>query len=75
MYNLNVSKSVNTYYTRPGDILTYLINYTLSGNARTDIKLVDLLPAGLDFISATSTYIYDSITRLLTWSNLSLPTN
>jgi uncharacterized repeat protein (TIGR01451 family) len=75
VYNLSVSKSVNTYYTKPGDTLTYLINYVLSGNARNDIKLVDILPLWLDFVSATSKYLYNSLTRMITWSNLSLPTN
>ena len=54
IFDLRISKTANTYYTRPGDTVTYTINYALSGNARNDIVVNDVLPAGLTFATASN---------------------
>lgn len=54
IFDLRISKTANTYYTRPGDTITYTINYALSGNARSDIVINDVLPAEITFVSASN---------------------
>ena len=72
VYNLSVVKTADKYYTKSWDVITYNLRYSLSGDARSDIKLVDILPNNLTYISNDHSGIYDSITHTITRSDLSL---
>ncbi len=67
-HRLNVSKSVSNNMVQAGEVLTYTIKYTISGNeAATDLTLVDTLPQSTTFQSCMGlTCVYT--TGLTSWS-------
>ena len=73
LYDLSIIKSNDRYYTKSWEIINYKLNYILSGNARTDIKVVDVLPANLWFVSADNGWSYNASEHKIVWNNLSLP--
>jgi uncharacterized repeat protein (TIGR01451 family) len=46
------SKTVNTAFANPGDVLTYTLTLSNSGQTSTSFTLTDTLPGGLGLISA-----------------------
>jgi extracellular elastinolytic metalloproteinase len=52
-----------------GANLTYTFKYTNAGpNASSNAKLTDVLPAGVDFVSATASGSYNATTRTVSWN-------
>ncbi|MFF2623727.1 hypothetical protein [Oerskovia jenensis] len=67
--------------TRPDENYTWSIGYTFTGPDRTDphgalayqdVTLVDTLPAGAQFVSASNGGAYDPVARTVTWHYNSL---
>ena len=75
LFDLSIFKTSDSYYTKSWNYINYYLKYILSGLARSDIRVIDVLPTNLQFVSGSNGAIYDPITNLVTWSNLSLPTN
>jgi uncharacterized repeat protein (TIGR01451 family) len=68
-YTLNVEKLDNPDPVAKGAQLTYTINWSVSGNEPANgLKIVDILPFGLSFVSASNGGTYDATTRTVTWS-------
>lgn len=52
-----------------GSNITYSMSYTNAGPAASsNAKITDVLPAGLQFVSATGGGVYNSATRTVTWN-------
>jgi uncharacterized repeat protein (TIGR01451 family) len=52
-----------------GDDLTYTVDWSLTGNAFAyDLTIVDTLPAGVSFVSASDGGVYNSSANTVTWS-------
>lgn len=68
------SISANEMPVTVGDSLTYTIRYTNPSKEEVKIaKIIDKLPAGVDFISADMEGVYDEATHTVTW--FAIPTN
>ena len=52
----------------PGDYITYTITYDANGHSVSDVNIVDYLPSGVDFNSASDGGDYDSNSHTVTWS-------
>ena len=74
--DLAVSKTVNNANPNVGDTITYTVTVTDNGpNNATGVKVQDLLPAGLTFVSATASEgSYDSGTGIWNVGNVNLAT-
>jgi uncharacterized repeat protein (TIGR01451 family) len=58
----------------PGGLITYEITYNNAGPASSvGAKIVDALPAGVSFVSATGGGTYDAATRKVTWNLGTVP--
>jgi uncharacterized repeat protein (TIGR01451 family) len=70
--DLGLTKSVSNASPNVGDTITYTVNLTNNGpNTATGVTVADLLPAGLGFLSAsTTTGSYDNATGLWTVGTL-----
>ncbi len=66
---LYLSKSVSPSSASAGSTVTYTLDYANTGNGTaTNVQIVDALPEGLEFMSATGNAAYDGTTGLLIWS-------
>ena len=71
LYNpeLKVAKTDGVTDAKPGDTLTYKIDYENYGYGAADnIKIVDKLPDFVSYVSATDGGVYDSATHTVTWN-------
>jgi uncharacterized repeat protein (TIGR01451 family) len=64
----------NVEVTRPGRTITYVLTDELVGDSVDNVRLVDVLPAGLAYVAGSATDTvglrfdgYDAPTRTLTW--------
>jgi uncharacterized repeat protein (TIGR01451 family) len=59
--DLQIAKSVDRQTASPGEILTYTISYKNNGRFwAKDVEIVDNLPAGLTFISASDGGVFEN---------------
>lgn len=66
---LTISKTASTYNAQPNDAVTYTITYANDSPVNTTgVTITDPLPAGLDFVAASSGGTYNSGTRTITWN-------
>lgn len=56
-----------------GDLITYDITYANYEETDATIVIVDRLPTGVDFVSATSGSVYDSFSHTVTWTMVNVP--
>ena len=71
LYNpeLKVTKTDGVTDAKPGDTLSYTINYENYGYGPAEnAKIVDKLPDNVSYVSATNGGIYDSATHTVTWN-------
>jgi uncharacterized repeat protein (TIGR01451 family) len=67
--SLRIAKTASVSAASPGDPITYTIAYTNDSAANaTSAVITDVLPEGLDFVSASDGGSYDTNTRTVTWS-------
>lgn len=65
---LAISKTAAPDPVDAGSNLTYTVNWAVTGNEPADdATIVDTLPAGVVFVSASDSGVYDSVTRTVTW--------
>ncbi len=65
---LNIEKLASPEPVDAGSNLTYTINWAVTGNEPAkDAKVVDTLPAGVVFVSASNGGVIDAATRTITW--------
>jgi uncharacterized repeat protein (TIGR01451 family) len=59
----------------PGDVLTYTINLHNSGTLGATVNVTDVVPPELSYVagSATGSGVYNSGTKTISWSALSVP--
>jgi uncharacterized repeat protein (TIGR01451 family) len=68
--DISAEKSASNNSPIVGDAVTFEIEVTnaaTSNAVATGVTLVDVLPEGLTFVSASDTGIYDASTRTITW--------
>ncbi len=73
--NLTITKTDNTtnHKANVGDQITFTITTHNNGpDNATNIIITDVLPTGLDFVSASDSGTYDPITRTITWTSFNL---
>jgi uncharacterized repeat protein (TIGR01451 family) len=64
-----ISKSDNPDPVEKGELLTYTIDWAVTGNEPAPNTIIsDPLPFGVQFVSASHGGVYDPATRLITWS-------
>lgn len=56
-----------------GDQITYDITYANYDETAATVVITDVLPAGVDFVSATSGSLYDIATHTVTWTLTGVP--
>ena len=67
--DLTVSKSSDKTTVQRGDWVTFAVNVTNEGpNATTGVEIIDALPDGLNFVSASAGGTYDPATRTVVWA-------
>lgn len=65
---LTIAKAASAGSVSPGDEVTYTITYgNDSAVSVTGAQIVDALPLGLSFVSASNGGVYNSATRTITW--------
>lgn len=70
---LSMAKGVDENTPLIGETITYTISVINVGNTQaTNVNVTDILPAGLNFVSATGGGSYDSTTRTISWLGLTL---
>jgi len=75
-WTLTLSKVASASYVRAGDTLVYSI--TVGNTSSPDavgVVLTDTVPVSTTFVSADGGGVYDSLSRVVTWSNLTVPAN
>ena len=66
---LTLSKSASLSTAAPGDPVTYTITYSNDSPVNvTNAVITDVLPAGLDYVSASNGGSYAAGTRTITWN-------
>jgi len=67
--DMAVSVASSTDQVRLGDVFTYTLDVTDIGyrNA-TGVTVTDVIPVGVDFVSASDGGVYDAATRTITWT-------
>jgi uncharacterized repeat protein (TIGR01451 family) len=66
---LRITKTDGLATAKPGDTLTYTINYENYGSApANDTTIVDTLPPRVSFVSATNGGTYNPATHTVTWN-------
>jgi uncharacterized repeat protein (TIGR01451 family) len=67
--SLSILKSASVSSANPGDAVAYTITYANDSPVSvTNAVITDVLPAGLDFVSATGGGTYNAGTRTVTWT-------
>ena len=67
--SLTILKSASVASANPGDPVAYTITYANDSAVNvTNAVITDVLPVGLDFVSATAGGIYSAGTRTVTWT-------
>jgi len=67
--DLNITKTANVTTANVGDLVQYTITAHNNGpDDATGLEIVDILPTGLDFVSASDGGIYDALSRTITWT-------
>ncbi|HXG55199.1 MAG TPA: tandem-95 repeat protein [Vicinamibacterales bacterium] len=73
---LTISKAASVASANPGDTVTYTISYANDSPVNvTNAVITDVLPTGLDFVSASGGGTYNAGTRTVTWSVGALQSN
>jgi len=75
MAEIILTKTDNTtnHEANVGDLVTFTITtYNNGPSNATNIVVTDVLPVGLDFISASDGGTYDALSRTITWSAFNL---
>ncbi len=68
-HELVIEKLANPEPVDAGSDLTYTVNWAVTGNEPAkDAKMVDTLPALVEFVSATGGGAYDAATHTVTWN-------
>lgn len=66
---LVLEKTVDSNPVAAGATLTYTIRYENTGNAAaTGVTIIDTLPAGVVFQSASASGVYSAVARTVTWN-------
>lgn len=66
---LRIAKTDGVDTAAPGDTLTYTLNYENYGaSPSNDVKIVDTLPTGVTFVSASNSGAYNAAANTVTWS-------
>jgi uncharacterized repeat protein (TIGR01451 family) len=68
-------KTASRYVVSSGDTLTYTIRLHNSGTTTATATVTDTVPAKMNYVagSATGGGVYDSATKTLSWSNVTVP--
>lgn len=73
MVSVDITDNTVNHQADVGDNVTYTITVHNAGpDNATNVVLTSVLPAGLDFVSASDGGIYDSLTRTITWAAFNL---
>lgn len=75
MANITLNKTDNTTNHRAnvGDLVNFTITAHNNGPSNaTNVVITDVLPIGLDFVSASDGGLYDDATRTITWAAFNL---
>lgn len=68
-FDLSIIKDDGVVQTSPGSSLTYTLTIRNDGNQDVSgVTVVDTLPAGVTFVSASNDGVYDDSTRQITWT-------
>ncbi len=71
---LRIAKTDGVDTAKPGDTLTYTLNYENYGaSPSSDTTIVDELPAGVSFVGASNGGAYDAGTRTVKWNLGTVP--
>ena len=71
--DLTVSKSPSEEYPIVGEEFSYTITVTNPNSDEIKVKITDVLNEKLDFVAAGDGGTYDSATRTVTWTNVTVP--
>ena len=71
--DLTVSKSPSEEYPVVGEEFSYTITVTNPNSDEVKVKITDVLNEKLDFVAAGDGGTYDSATRTVTWTNVTVP--
>ena len=71
--DLTVSKSPSEEYPIVGKEFSYTITVTNPNSDEIKVKIIDVLNEKLDFVAAGDGGTYDSATRTVTWTNVTVP--
>ena len=74
-YDLSITKLASTWVVLSGDIVNYTLLYSLSGEARGDIQIEDVLPNNLILLTTGTTSWYTTSWNIIIWSGLSVASN
>ena len=68
-------KRASEYHVESGEPFTYTIQLVNTGGAAATVSVVDPVPAALNFVTGTATMsgTYDSATRQMLWSGVTVP--
>ncbi len=58
----------DTKEVKAGDEITYEISYKNNNATKADVVITDVLDAGVDFVSASDSGVYDSTAKKVTWT-------
>ena len=73
MVSVDITDNTVNHQADVGDNVTYIITVHNAGpDNATNVVLTSVLPAGLDFVSASDGGIYDPLTRTITWAAFNL---
>jgi uncharacterized repeat protein (TIGR01451 family) len=74
--DLSLAKTVNIPNPAPGQNVTYTLTVSNAGPATaTNVQVTDVLPAGLTFVSASNSGIFNATTRQVVWNLPSVGVN
>lgn len=74
--DLTIQKRDNQLQVLAGDLLTYTITYSNTGNqAAAGVQITDTLQAGLVYVAASAGGVYDAGAGTITWDIGALPVN
>ena len=72
--DLAIYKTGDRTQVLAGDLLTYTITYSNTGNqAATGVKITDTLLVGLDYVAATPPGVFDAAEGTISWNIGALP--